>query len=66
MKYQDGKIYKTLNSETSDIYVGSTTQKLSKRMTNHRTNFKSGRMLRLFEKMHEIGEEKFYLELIED
>ena len=64
MKYQDGKIYKILNSETSDIYVGSTTQKLSKRMTSHRTNFKSGEMLRLYEKMREIGEENFTLNLL--
>ena len=33
MKYQDGKIYQILNSETDDVYIGSTTQKLSKRVT---------------------------------
>ena len=46
MKYQDGKIYQILNSETDDVYVGSTCQKLSKRMTNHRTKLKSGRALK--------------------
>ena len=66
MKYQDGKIYQILNSETDDVYVGSTCQKLSKRMTNHRTQLKSGRVCKLYEKMHEIGEEHFYIELIEE
>ena len=66
MKYQNGKIYKLLNSETDDVYVGSTAQKLSKRMTNHRTKLKSGRILKLYEKMREIGEDKFYIELIEE
>ena len=66
MKYQDGKIYKILNSESDDIYVGSTTQKLSKRMANHRAKVKSGRVLKLYEKMLEIGEEKFQIEFIEE
>ena len=66
MKYQNGKVYKILNSETDDVYVGSTTQKLSKRMTNHRTKLKPGRILRLYEKMREIGEDKFYIEPIEE
>ena len=66
MKYQDGKIYKILNSESDDIYVGSTTQKLSKRMANHRTKLKSGRVLKLYEKMREIGEENFILNLLKN
>ena len=66
MKYQDGKIYQILNSETDDVYVGSTCQKLSKRMANHRTQLKSGRVSKLYDKMYEIGEEKFYIELIEE
>ena len=35
-------------------------------MTNHRTQLKSGRKSNLYEKMREIGEEKFYIELIEE
>ena len=65
MKYQDGKIYKILNSETDDVYFGSTTQKLSKRMTNHRTQAKSGKTHLLYQKMREIGDDKFYIELVE-
>ena len=60
------RFYKILNSETDDIYVGSTTQKLSKRMTNHRTQAKRGKNHLLYQKMREIGDDKFYIELVED
>ena len=66
MKYQDGKIYKILNTENDDVYIGSTTQKLSKRMTNHRTQAKNGKNHLLYQQMREIGDDKFYIELIED
>ena len=66
MKYQDGKIYKILNSESDDVYVGSTTQKLSKRMTNHRTQAKNGKNHLLYQQMREIGDDKFYIELVEN
>ena len=66
MKYQDGKIYKILNSETSDIYVGSTCQRLAKRMMNHRTRVKEGKDTLLYRKMREIGIEHFYIELVEN
>ena len=66
MKYQDGKIHQILNSETDDIYIGSTTQKLSKRMTNHNTQAKNGKTHLLYKKMREIGGDKFYIELVEN
>ena len=66
MKYQDGKIYKILNSENDDVYIGSTCQKLSKRMTNHRTRAQSNVNNLLYQKMREIGINKFYIELIEN
>ena len=66
MKYQEGKIYKILNSENDDVYIGSTCQKLSKRMTNHRTNAKRGINHLLYQKMRDIGENKFYIELVEE
>ena len=64
MNYQDGKIYKILNSETSDIYVGSTCQRLAKRMMNHRTRVKEGKDTLLYRKMGEIGIEHFTLNLL--
>ena len=36
-KYNSGKIYKILNNITDDIYIGSTYQTLSQRMTKHRS-----------------------------
>ena len=66
MKYQDGKIYKILNTENDDVYIGSTTQKLSKRMTNHRIQAKNGKNHLLYQQMREIGDDKFYIELIEE
>lgn len=35
--YQDSKIYKVICSETGKIYIGSTTQKLCKRLWEHKT-----------------------------
>lgn len=34
--YQNGKIYAIRSHETDEIYIGSTTQTLSRRMTDHR------------------------------
>ena len=65
MKYQDGKIYRILNTESDDVYVGSTCQKLSKRMTNHRTDANRGINSALYQQMREIGIDRFYIELIE-
>ena len=38
--YQNGKIYKLVNDENDDIYVGSTTQPLSKRFGDHKSSYK--------------------------
>ena len=66
MKYHEGKIYKILNSETDDVYVGATCQRLAKRMMNHRTKVKEGKETTLYNKMREIGIEHFYIELIKN
>ena len=66
MKYHEGKIYKILNSDTDDVYVGATCQRLAKRMMNHRTKVKEGKETTLYNKMREIGIEHFYIELIEN
>ena len=39
--YSNGKIYCIRSYQTGDIYIGSTTQKLCKRMTDHRKDYKS-------------------------
>ncbi len=35
-----GRVYSIRSHQTNDIYIGSTTQLLSKRMVNHRDNYK--------------------------
>ena len=66
--YKNGKIYCIRNNITDDIYVGSTTQPLCKRMAYHRGDAKhENKMHRTFySKVNEIGIENFYIELIED
>jgi len=39
-EYKNGKIYCVRSHKTDLVYVGSTTQPLSKRMADHRSNFK--------------------------
>ena len=40
-KYQQGKIYKLISSETDKIYIGSTCKKyLSQRLQDHKTDYK--------------------------
>lgn len=41
MDYKNGKIYAIRSHMTDDIYIGSTTQILSKRMNEHRCRYKS-------------------------
>jgi hypothetical protein len=40
MDYHNGKIYAIRSHQTEDIYIGSTTTKLSKRLYGHKSNFK--------------------------
>ena len=66
--YKSGKIYCIRNNIDDNIYVGSTTQALSKRMAKHRQNAKCKDRMHyaLYSKVNEIGIEYFYIELIED
>ena len=38
--YQDGKIYKIVSLQTDSVYIGSTTQTLSLRMTQHKNDYR--------------------------
>jgi hypothetical protein len=40
MNYQNGKIYTIRSYQTDDVYYGSTTQPLSKRLSRHKANYK--------------------------
>ena len=40
VNYENGKIYKIVCNETNDVYIGSTVEKLSVRMSKHRAHYK--------------------------
>ena len=65
--YKNGKIYCIKNYITDDVYVGSTTQPLSKRMDKHRAKFRQAKYKnnQLYKIMNDIGLEHFYIQLIE-
>ena len=66
MNYKHGKIYSIRNTVDDDIYIGSTCQRLSQRMVKHRFNAKQEvcSNYRLYQKMNELGIDKFYIELV--
>ena len=66
--YSNGKIYCIRNNVDDDIYIGSTTQALSKRMIKHRPKVESkeANHYKLYQKMKNIGVENFYVELVKD
>ena len=66
--YNNSKIYCIRNSINDMIYIGSTTQPLSKRMGEHRNNINCVKCknYKLYETMRELGRYNFYIELIEN
>ena len=66
--YKNGKIYCIRNIIDDDIYVGSTIQKLSKRMAVHRMTAELSikKHIALYAKMNDLGIDAFYIELIEE
>jgi hypothetical protein len=65
-KYQNGKIYKIWNDTNDEIYVGSTHDTLSRRMTKHRASAKVAISRRIYQTMNELGIEHFRIELVEN
>ena len=66
MTYQNGKIYCVRNHIDDDVYVGSTTQLVCKRMVKHRHDMKLKQHVKVYTNMNELGIDKFYIELIEN
>ena len=66
MTYKNGKLYCIRNTIDDDIYVGSTTQLLCKRMVHHRSDMHRHLQMKVYIKMRELGVEHFYIELIEN
>ena len=63
--YSTGKIYAIRNSVNDIIYIGSTTQALSRRMACHRGKANAQTERKLYQNMRDIGIDKFYIELLE-
>ena len=68
--YNNGKIYTIrCRDDTSLIYVGSTTQKLSQRWNDHKQNARNPIMkeyhFKIYEQMRQYGLDNFYIELYE-
>lgn len=61
-----GRIYKIVNNVNDLMYVGSTTQTLSQRMTTHRSHAKNGNIRKVYVYMREIGVSKFEILLLEE
>lgn len=66
VNYQQGKIYKIVNSVNDVVYVGSTCEPLSRRMANHRAQAKFKPGGALHRAMIELGSDKFRIILVED
>ena len=66
-KYNNSKIYAIRNNIDDDVYIGSTTMPLSKRMVKHRcsANTCPDKMI-ITTKMNELGIDNFYIELVEE
>lgn len=68
LNYKNGKIYVIRNHINDKVYVGSTTQALSKRFSKHKGDHKSKKTYEypIYKAMREIGVENFYIELVEN
>ena len=63
--YNDGKVYVVRNTVNDKLYVGSTTQSLSRRWSKHKCNALT-KHTPFYKAVNELGVEKFYIELVEN
>lgn len=71
MDYKNGKIYKITDNAYTKMYIGSTTQPLSKRFSKHKIDYKQWKdnkcnKIMIFEIFDEFGVENCKIELIEE
>jgi len=67
--YANGKIYTIRSHQTDKFYIGSTTQKLSKRLVGHRTKFKcwkNGTIKYKTSSFEILQYDDYYIELLEE
>lgn len=64
--YQNGKIYKIVNSQNTEIYIGSTVRTLAQRMALHRAGArKTSQVFGMQDYMAKMGIDKFRIVLLE-
>ena len=59
-------VYKLINDVDDKVYIGSTTSKISKRMTEHRKSAREGRTSKLYQYMRAIGVQHFKIVCIRE
>ena len=60
------KVYRIVNSEADDVFIGSTSQPLYKRLYLLRADALSGKASALCDLMRQLGKDKFRIELLEE
>ena len=67
MTYQSSKIYTIKNHANNNVFIGGTSQPLSRRFAGHRNaiNIPKQRDSAIHVAMREFGAENFYIELLE-
>lgn len=56
VNYSQGKIYKIVHNSSDNLYIGSTCEKLSRRMSNHRCDSnKPTNNMKIYKFIHENG-----------
>jgi group I intron endonuclease len=66
LDYKNGKIYVIRNHINEKVYVGATTQSLSKRFGEHKRDYKRDYNYKIYKAFLEYGIDKFYIELVEN
>ena len=63
-----GYVYKIQNTDDELLYIGSTSQPLSKRMANHRADCKKPKKCnyKIYKHMNELGIHKFSIAIVEE
>lgn len=65
-KYKKGKLYKLVNDEDGEVYVGATTRPLSTRFRQHRNDSKRYTKQHVYVHLNNIGWDKIHIVLIEN
>jgi group I intron endonuclease len=64
-RYEHSKVYKLVNDNDDEIYVGSTTDALHKRMYSHKRDAKAKPNMRVYHHLNKVGFENVRIVLIE-